>query len=221
MTTKLRKIVTETLEQVICLQTPTILMEDIYESACDNIRQCYKAEHKAEPDEKLLKSYVMEEFEILLYDPRMVGFWHYHNLLKQEKMLTNFDELKAFVEKVKHEKILDYMLTKAITREDLKVVKLLAPRVEINMMHLMSAMKNKDIFEEVYPFNDRNKSGMLSIACILEYTDIQEFLLEHDAEFNEKALPDLGTEKYQHAVNYQQAKIIKDVFMEKISAIDK
>ena len=216
MVTKLRKIVKETLEQVICLQTPTILMEDIFESASDNIRQCYKAEHKAEPDEKLLKSYFMEEFEILLYDPRMVGFWHYHNLLKQEKLLTNFDELQAFVEKVKHEKILDYMLTKAIAREDLEVVKLLAPKVEIDMMHLMSAMKNLEIFKEIYPFNDRNKSGMLAIACILEHIDIQEFLLEQGAEFNEKAQPDLHTEKYQHAVSYKQAKIIKDNLLERI-----
>lgn len=217
----LRKIVTETLNQIICLQTPTILMEDIYECACDNIRQCYEAEHKSVPDENLLKSYFMEEFEILLYDPRIVGFWHYHKLLKQEKMLTNFDELKAFVEKVRHEKILDYMLNKAISKEDLKIVKLLAPRVEIDMMHLMLAMRNKDIFEEIYSFNESNKSGMLSIACILEYTDIQEFLLEDGAEFNEKALPDLGSEKYKHAVKYKEAKIIKDNFLEKIAAIDK
>lgn len=221
MNQTLRKIVTQTLNQIICLQTPTILMEDIYEYACDNIRHCYRAEYKSMPNENLLKSYFMEEFEILLYDPRIVGFWHYHKLLNQEKKLINFDELKEFVEKVKHEKILDYMLNKAISKEDLKVVKLLAPRVETDMMHMMLAMKNKDIFEEIYLFNKNNTSGMLSIACILEYTDIQDFLLEDGAEFNEKALPDLGSEKYKHAVKYKEAKIIKDFLLDKIAAIDK
>lgn len=214
---KLREIVKKSLEQLICLQTPVILMEDIYQYISDEVRGDFKRINKFNLDEKLLKQYILEEFDLLLYDIRIAGFWHFHSLLKTYLNLNNSQELKIFIGNLRHEKVLDYILIKAIESEDFELVTLVASKVETMNPHLVMAMKNKNIFEYLYSFNKRSKDSMLSISCLLEYKDIQEFLIDDNAIFNESAIKDIETKKYQYAVSYKEAKIIKDVILRKLS----